>query len=248
MSGCKISQTRRDVLKTVAGTAALLAPGVFLVAAPAPSKARPEDSMAQPSVRWGLLIDTNRCDQECTACVTACKEEMRLPSHGRPASDPQYIRKVELAEPKTGFTRSLPVMCQHCTNPPCADVCPTGASFKRADGIVLVDRHICIGCRYCMMACPYKARSFAHEAQTGQAPHNPRGKGCVEACTLCVHRVDAGVVPACVEACHAKGRGAMLFGDLMNPEHAITQVVAQYPTSQIRADLKTDPGIRYHGI
>lgn len=245
MSECLTN--RRNLIKT-AGAAVLLAPGVFLIVAPTPSKARPEDTATDSTARWGLLIDTNRCDQECTACVAACKEEMGLQGNDRPGTDPQYIRKVEIAEPKTGFTRSLPVMCQHCSNAPCVDVCPTGASFKRADGIVLVDRHICIGCRYCMMACPYKARSFGHEAATNQSPNNPRGKGCAEACTLCAHRVDAGFVPACVEACHAKGRGAMLFGDLMNPEHAITQVVAQYPTSQIRADLKTDPGVRYFGL
>ena len=83
-------------------------------------------------------------------------------------------------------------MCQHCEDPPCVDVCPTGASFKRADGIVLVDRHICIGCRYCMMACPYEARNFVHEDITGQKLYAPRGKGTAEACTMCVHRVDAG--------------------------------------------------------
>ena len=76
------------------------------------------------------------------------------------------------------------MMCQHCEQPPCVDVCPTGASFKRADGIVLVDKHICIGCRYCMMACPYKARSFVHEALDDQMPDAPRGKGTVESCTL----------------------------------------------------------------
>ena len=96
---------------------------------------------------------------------------------------------------RTGHAQSLPVMCQHCADPPCVDVCPTGASFKRADGIVLVDRHTCIGCRYCMMACPYKARSFVHEAVTDQKPDVPRGKGCVEACTLCVHRIDRGESP-----------------------------------------------------
>ena len=97
------------------------------------------------------------------------------------------------------------------------DVCPTGASFKRADGIVLVDKHICIGCRYCMMACPYKARSFVHEDTTDQKPYAPRGKGTVESCTLCVHRVDAGRIPACVEACSKDGNMAMVFGDLKDP-------------------------------
>jgi len=140
------------------------------------------------------------------------------------------------------------MMCQHCANPPCVDVCPTGASFKRADGIVLVDRHICIGCRYCMMACPYKARSFVHEPHTDQNPEVPRGQGCVEGCTLCVHRVDRGGTPACVEACAAAGHNAMLFGDLNDPESAIAKRVREVKTTQVRADLKLDLGVRYEGI
>ena len=128
------------------------------------------------------------------------------------------------------------------------DVCPTGASFKRADGIVLVDKHTCIGCRYCMMACPYKARSFIHESLEDQKPHAPRGKGTVESCTLCVHRVDAGGQPACVEACSDTGGGAMLFGDLKDPNSEISQRVAKYATQQIRADLGLDPGVRYRNL
>jgi molybdopterin-containing oxidoreductase family iron-sulfur binding subunit len=139
-------------------------------------------------------------------------------------------------------------MCQHCESPPCVDVCPTGASFKRADGIVLVDRHICIGCRYCMMACPYKARSLVHEPITGQKPHAPRGKGCVESCTLCVHRVDQGQTPACVEACNAKGKQAMWFGDLNDPSSEIARRLRELPSSQIRADLGLNTGVRYQGI
>ena len=118
------------------------------------------------------------------------------------------------------------MMCQHCADPPCVDVCPTGASFKRADGIVLVDRHTCIGCRYCMMACPYGARSFVHEPVTNQKPDVPRGKGCVESCTLCVHRIDHDRIPACVEACAAEGHKALLFGDLNDPKSEIAQRIA----------------------
>ena len=127
-------------------------------------------------------------------------------------------------------------------------MCPTGASFKRADGIVLVDRHTCIGCRYCMMACPYRARSFVPGPVTGQRPEVPRGKGCVESCTLCVHRIDRGRIPACVEACEAAGHGALLFGDLNDPASEIAKRVASYTTSAVRADLKLDPGVRYVGL
>ncbi len=142
-------------------------------------------------------------------------------------------------------------MCQHCAHPPCADVCPTGASFKRPDGIVLVDRHRCIGCRYCMMACPYKARSFVHREVEHDADFNPdvpRGKGTVEACNMCVHRVDRGQDPACVVACREKGEAAMVFGDLNDPDSEIARMVARYATEQIRADLGLDTGVRYRGL
>ena len=99
-----------------------------------------------------------------------------------------------------------------------------------------------------MMACPYKARSFAHEDQSDQKTHNPRGKGCVEGCTLCAHRIDAGGRPACVEACAKDGGGAMLFGDLADPGSEISRRVSKEATSRIRADLGVDPAIRYQGI
>jgi molybdopterin-containing oxidoreductase family iron-sulfur binding subunit len=139
-------------------------------------------------------------------------------------------------------------MCQHCAEPPCVDVCPTGASFKRADGIVMVDRHTCIGCRYCMMACPYKARSFVHEPTTGQKTDTPRGKGCVESCNLCVHRVDKGGTPACVESCAAAGHQAIVFGDLNDPSSEISKRIRAATTTQLRADLRTDNGVRYQGL
>jgi molybdopterin-containing oxidoreductase family iron-sulfur binding subunit len=128
------------------------------------------------------------------------------------------------------------------------DVCPTGASFKRADGIVLVDRHICIGCRYCMMACPYKARSFVHEPLTEQKADVPRGKGCVESCTLCVHRVDRGEIPACVEACAAQGHNALLFGDLRDPNSDIAKRLKTEASAELRANLQLNTGVRYQGI
>jgi molybdopterin-containing oxidoreductase family iron-sulfur binding subunit len=180
--------------------------------------------------------------------VTACRTENGLPQDPKP-TDSQWIRKIEIKDVSTGRTSSAPVMCQHCAEPPCVDVCPTGASFKRADGIVLVDRHACIGCRYCMMACPYKARSFVHEPLTGQNPDVPRGQGCVDGCTLCVHRLDRGnKVTACAEACSKAGHDAILFGDLNDPDSAIARRVRELGAQQLRADLKLDPGVRYVGI
>ncbi|MDH5410447.1 MAG: 4Fe-4S dicluster domain-containing protein [Alphaproteobacteria bacterium] len=248
MNGSGFDFNRRRFLGAAAAAAGVtLAPGVTLYGV-GQAQARGLGEPASGEVRWGMLIDINQCTADCTECVSACATENGLTGHGRPATDAQWIRKISVRDPKNGVEKSLPVMCQHCAEPPCVDVCPTGASFKRADGIVLVDKHICIGCRYCMMACPYKARSFIHEDLTDQKPHAPRGKGTVESCTFCVHRVDAGGKPACVEACGATGHGAMTFGDLNDPDSEISRRVAQYATGQIRADLGVDPGVRYQNL
>lgn len=244
----KFDEYRRKFLGKGAALAAggLLAPGVILNTV---ANARPADEAVTDKVRWGLLIDTTKCADDCQACVTACNEENGLTGFNRPETDAQWIRKVTLKNKKTKHSFSLPMLCQHCAHPPCVDVCPTGASFKRADGIVLVDKHICIGCRYCMMACPYKARSFVHETLTDQVPDVPRGKGTVESCTLCVHRVDRGEIPACVEACAKTDEGpAILFGDLNDPESDIAKRVASENSTQVRADFRLDPGVRYQGI
>jgi tetrathionate reductase subunit B len=227
----------------------MVAPGIRLIEVAA---ARAPGEPASSKVRWGMLIDTTRCNSECSECVSACNLENGLTPAGVPGVDerqrPQWIRKVELKEISTGRTASLPMMCQHCAKPPCVDVCPTGASFKRADGIVLVDRHTCIGCRYCMMACPYKARSFVHEPLREQNPEVPRGLGCVESCNLCVHRLDRGDLPACVDACAAAGHGAILFGDLNDPDSDIARRLREVASTRVRADLRLDTGIYYQGI
>jgi molybdopterin-containing oxidoreductase family iron-sulfur binding subunit len=200
-----------------------------------------------------MLIDTRKCN-DCDDCVTACQTENgwgtgsnneELSSDRQKA---QWIRKVKLTDKQTGHVQSLPLMCQHCEHPPCVDVCPTGASMKRADGIVLVDKHICIGCRYCMMACPYKARSFIHEELQNQKVVAPRGKGTVESCTMCVHRVDEGGTPACVEACTKTDKKAMMFGDLNDPNSAISKRLKEFGGEQIRADLGLNTGVRYQGL
>ena len=193
----RAEMTRRDLLRSGAAVAtATLAPGVTLMAfGGAPAEAAGADA----GKRWGLLIDAGKCKADCNACVTACSTENGWQDTGHPETDAQWIRKVTLKNDATGHEANMPMMCQHCESPPCVDVCPTGASMQRADGIVLVDKHICIGCRYCMMACPFKARSFVHEPTVNQKSHAPRGQGVVESCTLCVHRVDVGGIPACVD-------------------------------------------------
>jgi tetrathionate reductase subunit B len=242
------NKSRRKFVGTAAvagaglGTLAL-APGLHLIQV---SEANTPGQGASSAVRWGMLIDTTKCASGCDACVKACATENGINETLKDARQgSQWIRKIDLKNPKTGQEHSLPMLCQHCEHPPCVDVCPTGASMKRADGIVLVDRHICIGCRYCMLACPYKARSLVHMPLTEQNPEVPRGQGCVEACTFCVQRVDKGLKPACVEACP---EGAMLFGDLNDPNSDIAQRVAKEKTTQVRGDLNLNLGVRYQGI
>ena len=233
-------------LSSAAVAGAALAPGLRLIEF---AQARTPEEAATAQHRWGMLIDSAKCASGCTACVDACHEENGVQSHGRPATDPQWIRKVTVKDKQTGYVQNLPLMCVHCEEPPCVDVCPTGASFKRPDGIVLVDKHICIGCRYCMMACPYNARSFVHEVTTDQKAHAPRGKGTVESCTLCVHKVDRGDgTTACADACKAVEHEAILFGDLKDPNSEIAKRLASQPSTQLRADLKLNTGVRYQGI
>jgi molybdopterin-containing oxidoreductase family iron-sulfur binding subunit len=113
----------------------------------------------------------------------------------------------------------------------------------------MVDRHTCIGCRYCMMACPYKARSFIHEQVEEKLTRAPRGMGCVESCNLCAHRLDEGqTTTACAEACAAEGHNAIVFGDLKDPTSALRQAMAKQSTRQIREDLALNTGVRYAGL
>ena len=136
---------------------------------------------------------------------------------------PRWIRQVKLRNNLTGRVTSLPMMCQHCEKPPCVDVCPTGASFRRADGIVMVDRHTCIGCRYCMMACPYNARLHPRKCADEDDGDAARQRLC-RGCNLCVQRRDnGGTTTACQDACK---HGAIVFGDLKDPNSAVSQAMA----------------------
>jgi len=252
----QIDSGRRSFLGAAAGVAVVtVAPGVVLHRV---ASADPRSEPVTDAVRYGMLIDTTKCADGCSACVSACNEEnglnlQEMPEGMDPAKwdrqEARWIRKVKVQDNLTGRESNLPLMCQHCEHPPCVDVCPTSASFKRADGIVMVDRHLCIGCRYCMMACPYKARSFIHEAVEYKLTRAPRGKGCVESCNLCVHRRDNGEnSTACVDACVAEGHNAIVFGDINDPESPLVKALALLPSRQIREDLALNTGVRYSGV
>ncbi|MCG6861808.1 MAG: 4Fe-4S dicluster domain-containing protein [Chromatiaceae bacterium] len=252
----QVDSGRRGFIGVAAGIATgVVAPGVVLHQL---ASAEPRSEAVTDDVRWGMLIDSAKCADGCEACVTACNQENGLNLQKKPKGESEskwdrqvakWIRTVKVQDDLTGHVSRLPMMCQHCEHPPCVDVCPTGASFKRADGIVLVDRHTCIGCRYCMMACPYKARSFIHEVVDAKLTRTPRGKGCVESCNLCVHRRDSGESStACADACAAEGHNAILFGDLKDPEGPLSKALAALPSRQIRADLDLNTGVRYSGV
>ena len=240
-----VDKSRRTLLGGAAAGAVLAVTGGFRLVELAMADSK--QTAASSLVRWGMLINAEKC-ADCTECVTACNTEHNLQDLGRPETDAQWIRKLEITDNQTGHITSLPMLCQHCENPPCVDVCPTGASFKRDDGVVLVDKHTCIGCRYCVIACPYKARSFVHENLTEQKPWSPRGKGTVESCTFCTHRIDHGGTPACVEACSSTGNGAMVFGDLNNTESEISTRLRTENSRQVREDLGLNTGVRYQNV
>lgn len=247
---------RRSVLGLGGAIAAgvVLAPGLRLIAAPAtPSQTSGPAEESPPAKRWAMLIDTTKCSADCTACTTACRTENNVPLFGDPDRDIHWIRKVELRDNDHRQPPvSLPVLCNHCENPPCVHVCPTAASFIRADGVVLVDKHRCIGCRYCMIACPYKARSLVFYKTKPPKDSNVkvpiRAAGVVEKCTFCVHLVDEGRPPACVLACGKTGKFAMTFGDINDPKSEISQRLLKEKTQTIRPDLGLKPHVHYKGI
>ncbi len=141
----------------------------------------------------------------------------------------------------------VPVLCNHCDNPPCTKVCPTQATWRRDDGVVMMDWHRCIGCRYCIVACPYGSRSFNwRDPRQGLAQPDPayptRQRGVVEKCTLCAERLDRGELPACVEAC---ANGEIIFGDLSDPGSEVRRVLAANTTIRRKPSLGTQPQVYY---
>jgi len=163
-------------------------------------------------------------------------------------SDPYYDPETV---PEEGHFY-VPVQCQQCRNPPCTKVCPTGATWTEPDGIVVVDYDWCIGCRYCMAACPYGARHFNWSEPTLPAEeinpvthylgNRPRPKGVVEKCTFCIQRTRGGRYPACVEVCPV---GARKFGNLLDPESEIRYILENKRILVLKEELNTMPKFFY---
>lgn len=182
--------------------------------------------------RYAMAIDLNRC-VNCKACNAACKETNAVPiGHFRNwVTRKQSSRLTEENGAPSHDFYYQPMQCQHCDNPECVSVCPTGASYKREDGVVLVDHSKCIGCQYCVMACPYGVRAY----------DEGRDKGVIEKCTMCAHLIDKGEQPACVRHCPGQAR---LFGDLDDPESAPSKMRASKKTHKL-TDVGNHPGVDY---
>ncbi|MGE5236515.1 MAG: sulfate reduction electron transfer complex DsrMKJOP subunit DsrO [Acidobacteriota bacterium] len=222
------------------------------------------ESAAAPSrdpraKRWAMVVDPRRCLEKegCTACVEVCDRAHnvpRIPNHQHevrwiwkePFADAFLEQEDQLVD-EALTAKPLLVFCNHCDNPPCVRVCPTQATWRRDDGIVMMDWHRCIGCRYCMAGCPYGSRSFNWEDPRPYiAETNPdfptRCKGVVEKCTFCDERVDQGKVPACVAACPEK---ALTFGDLNDPNSEVRRLIRARYALRRKPELGTRPSVFY---
>jgi Fe-S-cluster-containing dehydrogenase component len=210
----------------------------------------------KPQPRWAMAIDLGKCmrDEGCTLCSSACHRVHNVPAIPDPKHAVKWIWKERREKifptesaPAPLEGAALPVFCNHCDNPPCTRTCPTGATWKRADGIVMMDFHRCIGCRYCMAACPYGSRSFNWvDPKPFVHPVNPgfptRTRGVVEKCNFCEERLALGKSPLCVEACPD---GALIFGDLKDPASQIHRLLRSRYAVRRRPELGTGPAAFY---
>ncbi len=217
-------------------------------------------AVAAPPIRWAMVIDTQKCLKKagCTDCIKACHNAHNVPAIKNAAHEVKWIWKASFEQvfpsQANAYTelafhdKPIPVFCNHCDNPACVRVCPAKATWKREDGIVMMDWHRCIGCRYCMAACPYGSRSFNWlDPRPAIARLNPdyptRTKGVVEKCTFCAERLAKGQQPLCVEAC--REQKALTFGNLNDPNSEVSQLVRARFTLRRKPELGTRPELYY---
>jgi len=214
---------------------------------------------------WGMVIDLDRCTG-CESCVLACKAENNVPAVGATEAEKgrvlSWMEVLSERDEENGVTRFIPRPCMHCDDPPCTKVCPVYATYRNPQGIVAQIYGRCIGCRFCMAACPYNAKFFNWYPYQKEAPNqNPdvslRPKGVVEKCTFCHHRLQKArenaaaekreVAPgeyntACAESCPAQ---AITFGDLSDPTSEVARLAKSPRAFRLEAALGTHPKVIY---
>jgi len=260
---------RRGFLK-IAGISALLGLGgktAIDFFAPGDLEASMDAVPLSEGNRWAMVIDMQKMDEEIMdKCIEACHSEHNVPDLGNPKDEVKWLFKEEYEHTFPGQKheyigdsvkhKNFLLLCNHCSNPPCCRVCPTKATWQRKDGVVMMDQHRCIGCRFCMAACPFGARSFnwgdprkAPKELNPDFPTNQdyptREKGVVEKCTFCAERIAKGQLPACVEAANKIKKNVLTFGDLADPDSEVRGVLKKHYTIRRKPELGTEPNIFY---
>ncbi len=263
-------KSRRDFLKESAAAALGLGTALPLVTSACTGTAGAQDAHGGETTgkQWAMVIDREKTRDEAVrrAATEACRKVHNVPVIDDPEERIRWIWEEEYQHvfpdqvhdhiPDSVRTEPTLVLCNHCTNPPCVRVCPTQATWKREeDGIVMMDMHRCIGCRYCMAACPYASRSFnwrdPREFVETDAEGNfltefpTRTRGVVEKCNFCAERLRDGLEPACVEAANRIAEGAMVFGDLSDPHSEVNRILHGERTISRRVALGTGPNVFY---
>lgn len=207
--------------------------------------------MARRQAQWAMVIDLDKC-VGCDSCTVACKAENRTP----PGVSYNVVLEEEVGEFPNVRRYNTPRPCMQCDHPPCVGVCPVNATYKGDDGVVVIDAKRCIGCRYCITACPYGARSFdfgeSYRAEWqgadllkvpeyGSAFAGSK-KGTVRKCTFCAHRLARGEEPACCETCIGDAR---FFGDLSDPASAVSKAVYSGRAFRLKEEADTHPRVWY---
>ncbi len=265
-----MDKSRRRFLKDAGAAALGLGCGFPLLSTACTAMEEGSSQEGSSTSQLAMVIDIEKCLQEEVrrACVEACNQAHNIPRIPEPEEEIEWIWEEEyqhvfpdqVHQHSAESVREAPVLvlCNHCENPPCVRVCPTQATWKReSDGIVMMDMHRCIGCRYCMAACPYGSRSFNWKDPRNYIPSDgdgeftsdfpTRSKGVVEKCNFCAERLREGLQPACVEAANQVpgGEGALVFGDVSDPDSEVSHILRDTHTISRRVGLGTGPNVFY---